>query len=125
MDKQQLDELSNKVIGIAIEVHKHLGPGFVEKIYQTALAYEFDKLNIRHNKEKEIQVKYKELYIGSQRIDFLIGDLIILELKCVSEINDIHLAQTISYLKAVDVKLGLILNFAKPRLEIKRVVNNI
>lgn len=123
MDKKAIDELSNKIIGIAIEVHKTIGPGFVEKIYERALAYEFQKRKIEFTNQKVIRVRYKEIELGDQRIDFLIEDEIILELKAVSKIDKLHIAQMLSYLKAANKKLGLILNFAKQTLEIKRVIN--
>lgn len=120
----EINSLANKVIGLAIEVHKQLGPGFIERIYQQALCYELNEAKIEFESEKDIIVKYKKQNFGYQRIDFLVKNVIILELKCVAEINEIHLAQLISYLKSADKRLGLILNFAKPKLEIKRVVNN-
>ena len=124
MTREEIDKLSNKIIGLAIEVHKKLGPGFVEKIYQKALAYEFTKSGIKFREEAEINVSYDGLKLGYQRVDFLVGNEVIIELKSVSEINEIHEAQMISYLKTEDKRLGLILNFAKKRLDIKRLVNN-
>jgi len=104
-------------------VHKKLGPGFVERIYEKALSYELNKTNIKHKTQKSIQVKYDDLLLGDQRVDVVIDDKIIVELKAVSELNNIHQAQMISYLKTADKKVGLILNFAKPKLEIKRIMN--
>lgn len=123
MERKELDKLANKIIGKAIEIHKTLGPGFVEKIYSKALSYELSKNNIKFIKEKNIRVRYKELLLGNQRVDFLIEDVLILELKAVSSIGGIHLAQMLSYLKTTDKRLGLILNFARETLEIKRVAN--
>jgi len=123
MNKKAIDELSNKIIGVAIEVHKTIGPGFIEKIYEKALVYEFQKRKIEFTNQRVIHVRYKGIGLGDQRIDFLIKDEIILELKAVSQIDGLHIAQMLSYLKATNKKLGLILNFAKPTLEIKRVIN--
>ena len=123
MNKKAIDELSNKIIGAAIEVHKTLGPGFIEKLYERALVYEFQKRKIEFTNQRVIHVRYKEIRLSNQRIDFLIEDEIILELKAVSQIDKLHIAQMLSYLKATNKKLGLILNFAKPTLEIKRVIN--
>jgi GxxExxY protein len=123
MTKKELNELSKKVIGIAIDVHKTLGPGFTEKIYQQALAYEFTQAGIKFAKEVIIKVKYNSLNLGNQRIDFLIENEIILELKAVNTMVRVHQAQLLSYLKTSDKRLGLLLNFAKSILEIKRVVN--
>jgi GxxExxY protein len=124
MNKEELTQLSNTIIGIAIEVHKKLGPGFIEKIYVRALEEEFKRREIKYKREVNIQIGYENIEIGGQRIDFLVEDGIILELKSVSEISEIHYAQLISYLKAADKRLGLVLNFGRQRLEIRRVVNN-
>ena len=113
---------TDKIISLAINVHKKLGPGFIEKIYEKALEHEFEKNEINFKKQKQIKVKYDAVLLGNQRLDFLINDEIVVELKAVSEINEIHLAQMISYLKAASMKVGLILNFAKNKLDIKRVV---
>ena len=124
MTKEELNKLSKRIIGIALDIHKILGAGFSEKIYSRALNYELNKHKIPRMNEKVIKVKYKGSLLGDQRLDFLIENEVILELKSVPEINDAHLAQMLSYLKITDKRLGLILNFAKPTLEIKRVVNN-
>lgn len=124
MESGQINDLSNRIIGYAINVHKALGPGFTEKIYTRALAYELEKNKIKFTQEKSIKVKYEGLLLGMHRLDFLIEDEIILEAKAVYEINNFHMAQTLSYLKAADKKLGLILNFSRSKLEIKRVVYN-
>jgi len=124
MNNAQLDELSNRIIGLAIKVHKTLGPGFIEKVYGRALQEELRNEKIKFKAEEEIKVRYGNIYIGGQRLDFVVEDSVLLELKSVWEINDIHKAQLISYLKAANKRLGLILNFAKKRLEIKRIVNN-
>ena len=121
--RQELDKLTEKIIGLAIKVHKKLGPGFVEKIYEKAMAYEFEKNKISFKEQIEIRVKYDTIELGHQRADFLIEDEVIVELKCVSEINEIHEAQILSYLKTADKRVGLILNFARKKLDIKRMVN--
>ena len=113
---------TDKIISLAINVHKKLGPGFIEKIYEKALGHELEKSKINFKKQKQIKVKYDDVLLGDQRLDFLINNEVIVELKAVSEINEIHLAQMISYLKAASMKVGLILNFAKNKLGIKRVV---
>jgi GxxExxY protein len=122
---EQINDLSNKIIGLAIKVHKALGPGFVEKIYGKALVHEFRNNGIKFSQEKLIKIKYDGLLLGEHRLDFLIEEEIILEIKAVYEINNFHMAQTLSYLKAADKKLGLILNFSRSKLEIKRVVFNL
>jgi GxxExxY protein len=116
-------DLSNKIIELAIKIHKRLGPGFIEKIYEKALSLEFKKANIKFVAQKVIKLEYEGILLGEQRVDFLIEDKIIVELKAVAELINIHQAQMISYLKAVNKKVGLLLNFARPQLEIKRIMN--
>ena len=115
--------LSRKIIGAAIEVHRELGPGFLEHIYEEALKIEFSEHRLNFESQKEIKIKYLGTEVGSHRLDLLVENKIIIELKAVKEFNDIHFAQLRSYLKATGLKVGLLLNFAKPTLEIKRVVN--
>ncbi len=124
MTQEGLNNLSNQIIGVAIKVHKNLGPGFVEKVYERALLYEFKKEGIKFATEVPIKIKYENIDIGGQRIDIIVEDAIILELKSMSAICDAHKAQLISYLKVTNKRLGLILNFARSKLEIKRIVNN-
>jgi len=124
MKSDELNKLSNKVIGVAIKVHKNLGPGFAEKIYQQALAHEFKKAEFEFIEQKVIRVNYDDIKLGFQRVDFVIEGELILELKAVNMIITVHKAQLLSYLKTTGLKLGLLLNFSKPTLEIKRVVNN-
>ena len=121
--REDLNRLTDKIIGIAIEVHKVIGPGFVERVYEQALEQEFIQNKIDFESQKQIKVKYKDRQLGLQQVDFLIENDVVLEIKAISQINNIHVAQLISYLKTIERRLGLILNFAKDRLEIKRVVN--
>ncbi len=115
-------ELSARLLNAAIEVHRALGPGFLESIYETALAHELQKRGHKVDRQKTISVSYDNITIGEHRLDLLIDDKIILELKACKAIEDIHLATARSYLKATGLKLALILNFAEPRLAIRRVV---
>ncbi|MCK4575375.1 GxxExxY protein, partial [candidate division WOR-3 bacterium] len=101
MDREQLNKLTEKIIGLAIKVHKKLGPGFVERIYEKALAYEFKKANINFREQVDIKVKYEDIELGYQRVDFIVEEVIV-ELKSVSEISEIHEAQLLSYLKATN-----------------------
>ena len=116
-----LSDLTKRVIGCAINVHKKLGPGFVEKIYQAALAKEFVKEELKFTREDKITIKYDGKVIGYQIVDFVIEGKVIAELKAVSELSNIHSGQLVSYLKAANLEIGLVLNFAKNRLEIKRI----
>ena len=118
------EELAHTVIGAAIEVHRILGPGFLESISRKALAYELSRQGISVEQEKEILVPYKDIRIPGQRLDLLVGNRIIVELKCVEDFAPIHQAQLISYLKATGLRLGLLINFKVPMLKngIKRIV---
>ena len=122
-NKHQFEELSKKIIGAAIEVHRALGPGFLENIYEEALKLELSEHRLHYDSQKEIKIMYLGVEIGTHRLDLLVENKIIVELKAVKEFADIHFAQLRSYLKATGLKVGLLLNFAKPALEIKRVVN--
>ena len=121
--KHDFEELSKKIIGAAIEVHRKLGPGFLENIYEQALKVELAENDFHFDSQKKIEIKYIGVVVGQHRLDLLVGNQIILEIKAVKELVDIHFAQLRSYLKATGLKVGLLLNFAKPTLEIKRVVN--
>ena len=112
------------IIGIGIDIHKKLGPGFQEKIYEEALLKEFEKAGVRFQKQKVIRVEYEGQSLGNQRIDLLIDDEIILEIKACTKIIPIHRDQLISYLKTADKRLGLVLNFGRSKLEIKGVVHH-
>ena len=116
-------ELTDKIIELAVKVHKKLGSGFIERIYEKALVYELGKQGIKFISQAIISVSYEEINLGDQIVDLIVEDKIIIELKSVSEINEIHLAQILSYLKTTEKKVGLILNFAKQKLEIRRVMN--
>jgi len=121
---KELNNLSNRVIGIAIDIHKKLGPGFQEKIYEEALLREFRKAGIGFERQKVVRVDYDGQGLGNQRIDLLVDYEVILETKARAKIIPIHRHQVISYLKTANKKLGLILNFGRSKLEIKRVVHN-
>jgi GxxExxY protein len=121
---KKVDELARAVIGAAIEVHRQLGPGFLESVYEEALCVELATGEIAFERQKEISVIYKGLQIGRQRIDLLVGQALIVELKTVEELAEIHKTQMISYLKATNLLLGLLINFNVPVLKngIQRVV---
>lgn len=116
-------ELSYKLVGAAMEVHKILGPGFLEKTYQRAYETELKIQKIPFITQKKIKVFYKDIDLGFQILDLVINNAIIIELKAVFEILPIHQAQLLSYLKATDYKLGILINFGSKSLEYKRLVN--
>ena len=123
MGKIIYPELSHKIIGCAFEVHKTLGPGFIESIYEEALAYELGLQNIPFKKQETINVTYKNQIIGSHRLDIVVDDKIILELKSVSELNDLFKQQLLSYLRVSDKKLGILINFGAPSVQYFRIAN--
>ncbi len=120
--KYLYSDLTEKIIGAAIRVHKELGPGYPEKIYQRALAEELRKQEIPFNREEKFRVFYDDKDVGYEIMDFCAYDKIAIELKAVREIIDLHSKQLVSYLKGRKLRLGLILNFGKSKLEIKRVI---
>lgn len=121
----EFDELSNRVIGFAIAVHKELGPGLLENTYKQCLAYELAHAGIEYKMEAGLPVKYKNVHIDcGYRIDLLIEDQLIVELKTVDKIHPIHEAQILTYMKLSKIKVGLLMNFNVKRLKegIKRFV---
>ena len=114
-------EITDRVIGAAIQVHKTLGPGFLESIYEEALATEFDYLQIAYERQKTICLEYRGKPIGEHRLDFLVEGKVVVELKAIQAIEDIHFAIVRSYLKATGLQSALLLNFAAMPLTIRRV----
>ncbi|HCJ67100.1 MAG TPA: GxxExxY protein [Elusimicrobia bacterium] len=123
--REDLNKLTGKIIGLAIKVHKLLGPGFVERVYERALSYEFKKEKLNFRNQAIIKVQYEDLEIGDQRVDFMIEEEVIVEIKSVSKIIELFEHQMLSYLKTSDRRIGLILNFGRRSLEIKRMVYNL
>ena len=123
MDADSRDEQTHAIIGAAMEVHRQLGPGFLEAVYQEALAIEFAAREIPLTREVELPVHYKgRLLICSYRADFVCYESIIVELKALQAITGIEQAQLLNYLKATRLERGLLLNFGRPSLEFKRLV---
>jgi len=115
-------ELSYKLIGVAIEIHKTLGPGFLEGTYQRAYESELKIQKILFVAQKKIKIFYKRIDLGFQVLDLVIDNKIIVEIKAVSEIIPIHQAQLISYLKATEYELGILINFGAKSLQYKRLI---
>lgn len=120
----ELDELITRIIGCAITVHRILGPGFLETIYATALAVELTQEGIPFERERAVTVDYRGLLIHGQRVDFIVGNAVILEIKAVSRMDPIFQAKLISYLRTTHLRAGLLINFNLPLLRdgIKRIV---
>lgn len=122
------NELSKEIIGAAIEVHRHLGPGLLESAYEEALCHELELRNIQHERQKYQALNYKSKKLKTDyRIDLLIDNKVIVELKAKETVSDIDKAQTLTYLRLSETKLALIINFHEPLLKdgITRIVNNL
>lgn len=115
-------ELTQEIIGAAYEVHRELGPGFLEKVYETALIQELVSHNVKALPQAEVPVRYKAQTIGLFYPDILVKDKVICEIKAVERLSPAHEAQLLHYLKATGIKVGLLLNFGSKRLEVKRLV---
>jgi GxxExxY protein len=119
------EALAREVIGAAIEVHRALGPGMPENVYRLALSHELDLRGIRHVKEAPMSIEYKGKQVGEGRMDILVEDRLILELKTVDALHDVHRSQLLAYLQATKLRLGLLINFnvAVLKTGIKRIIN--
>ena len=119
----QHEEITRKIIGCAMKVHAVLGNGFQEVIYQRALAIEMEKQGVPFSREMEMPIYYEGVHIGTRRVDFFVGDTIMVELKAVINLEDVHLAQAMNYCQAYKLPVGLLINFGARSLEFKRVYN--
>lgn len=117
----ELEDQTSRIIGAAIEVHRELGPGFLESVYEEALVLELNSRGIPIQRQLKITVVYKGVEVGSHRIDLLAFDEIVVELKAVKRLRDVHFVVVRSYLRALGRDHGLLLNFSSPTLTIKRV----
>jgi GxxExxY protein len=122
-EEYKYSELTSKIIGAAMEVHKILGNGFQELIYQRALAEELWQRKIKYQREPTMKVFYKNKEVGERRVDFLVEDKISVELKAIIKLEDVHFAQAINYLEAYNLEIGLLINFGSNSLEFKRFSN--
>ncbi len=122
------NDIAHKIIGAAIEVHKALGPGLLEKAYQECLFYKLQKNGLKVEKEKAMPLVFEEIKLEcGYRIDLLVEDKVVIELKSIEALNDVHMTQTLTYMKLGDYKLGLLINFNESILKqgIRRIVNNL
>jgi len=118
------EDLTKRVIGAAIEVHRELGPGFLESVYEEALALELELWRVSFRRQVEITVVYRGVQVGLHRLDLLVDDRVVVELKAIKRFEDIHFAIVRSYLRAFRLKHGPLMNFNRPTLEIKRVLHD-
>lgn len=117
------EDLTGKIIGCAMKVHSTLGNGFQEVIYQRAMSIEIDKLSLSYQREMEMTIFYNGIDIGTRRVDFFVEDIIMVELKALTKLEDVHLAQAMNYCQAFNLPIGLLINFGSKSLEFKRVYN--
>ncbi len=117
------EELTHKIIGCAMNVHSTLGNGFQEVIYQRALAIEMRKSELSFDREMEMTIFYDEINIGTRRVDFFVEDTIMVEIKALIKLEEVHLAQAMNYCQAYNLPIGLLINFGAKSLEFKRVYN--
>ena len=117
------EEFTSKIIGAAMTVHRELGTGFQERIYQRALSIEFAAASLAHKREFSMPIRYRDQHIGSRRVDFLVEEVISVEIKAVTKLEPVHLAQAINYLEAYHLEVGLLINFGAESLEFKRLCN--
>lgn len=115
-------DITRKIIGAAMKVHSILGNGFQEVIYQRALAVEMAKWGLSFQRELEMQIYYDGVEIGTRRVDFLVEDKVMVEIKAISKLEDTHLAQVINYLEAYQLEIGLLLNFGEKSLVYRRCI---
>ena len=122
-EQLKYEDITHKIIGCAMRVHTILGNGFQEIIYQRALEIEMALSGILFEKEKEMKIFYRELEIGKRRVDFFVENLIMVELKAIIELENVHLAQGLNYLEAYNAEIGLLINFGSKSLSYKRLLN--
>ena len=121
--KYKYSELTGKIIGGAMEVHSYLGNGFQEVIYQRTLSYELELRKIDHAREVEMDIMYKGFRADTRRVDFLIGEKVSVEIKALTQLEPVHLAQAINYLEAYNLEVGLFINFGEAKLKFHRLEN--
>lgn len=117
------EDITRRIIAAAMKVHSSLGNGFPEVIYQRALEIELPYHDLSFERELEMPVYYRETLVGKRRVDFLVNELIVVELKAFSAIEDAHIAQTLNYLEAYNIEIGLLINFGGKSLEFHRLTN--
>ncbi len=124
MEKLEFKGITERIIGSAMKVHSTLGNGFQEVIYQRCLAIELEKQGLGFVREQEQTIYYEGVDVGTRRVDFLVEDKILVELKAVVKVENVHLAQAINYLEAFNLPNGLLINFGSTKLEFRRLFNN-
>jgi len=124
-DERGLENLTSQIIGCAYAVSNTLGCGFLEKVYENALVHELRKAGLMADQQQSLRVMYDGVVVGEYLADILVHEIVILEIKAVRVLDDIHTAQCLNYLKATGLKLCLLINFGAPKVAVKRIVNNL
>jgi len=124
LEEFKYSDITRKIIGCAMSAHTYLGNGFQEVIYQRALAYEFQQIQLNFERELEMDIFYKDMVepLGTRRVDFLVEDKVLVELKAKTELEASHYAQVLNYLRAFKVEVGLLINFGEKSLQYKRLI---
>jgi GxxExxY protein len=120
--KHEFDLLSGRILEAAVHVHRVLGPGFLETVYENALAVAFCRRGLRFERQREVRIWFEEQEVGVHRLDLLVDDRVVVEIKATKGLESVHFAQLRSYLKATGLHVGLLLNFNAPTLVARRVV---
>ncbi len=123
MTTEEINKLTHKIIGCAMEVHNQMGNGFQEVVYQRALSIEFNLNGIEHKRELEMPLDYKGYDVGTRRVDFFVENKVMVEIKAIEKLEGVHKAQAINYCEAYNVADGLLINFGAERLQYHRVFN--
>ena len=119
-----INNLTKTIIGSAYTIGSTLGHGFLEKVYERALTHELNKAGLKVRQQYPIEVSYDGVVVGDFNADIFVEDQVLVEIKTVKALDEVHMAQCLNYLKATDLKICLLLNFAKPRVEVRRVVHD-
>lgn len=122
MEKYRYSDITEKIIGCAMQVHRKMGNGFQEVIYQRCLAIEMERRGLNFTREQEMIIYYDHVEVGTRRADFLVENRILVELKALAKLEEVHFAQAINYLEAYKIEVGLLINFGAKSLEFKRLV---
>ena len=122
-EEYKYSDLTGKIIGCAMKVHNTLGNGFQEVIYQRCLAIEMEKQGLKFKRELEMDIYYEGYKVGTRRVDFLVENKVMVELKALSKLEKVHIAQALNYLEAYQLEIGLLINFGSTRLQFKRLIN--
>ena len=120
----EIDTITETIIGCASDVSNALGVGILEKVYENALAFDIRQKGLEIEQQHRIQVQFKSAVVGDYVADLLVENCVLVEIKALKELDDVHMAQCLNYLKATNMKVCLLINFGKKRVQIKRIVNN-